>query len=78
MHDKVEQIQILLILVFKLPISNSGADLGFWERGGPIKIFTTGGGYGRGRAPSRDSKHGCFESWTISLIIRALRYMIYK
>ena len=21
-----------------------------WERGGPINIFTTGGGYGRGRA----------------------------
>ena len=24
--------------------------------GGLINIFTTGGGYGRGRAPSRDSK----------------------
>ena len=34
----------------------AGADPGFWERGGPINIFTTGGGYGRGRAPSRDSK----------------------
>ena len=34
----------------------SGADPGFWERGGPINIFTSGGGYGRGRAPSRDSK----------------------
>ena len=35
----------------------SGADPGFWEKGGgPINIFTTGGGYGRGRAPSRDSK----------------------
>ena len=34
----------------------AGADLGFWKRGGVINIFTTGGGYGRGRAPSRDSK----------------------
>ena len=25
-------------------------------KGGRINIFTTGGGYGRGRAPSRDSK----------------------
>ena len=33
-----------------------GADPGFWERGGLINIFTTGGGYGRGSAPSRDSK----------------------
>ena len=35
-----------------------GADPGFWERGGLLNIFTTGGGggYGRGRAPSRDSK----------------------
>ena len=30
---------------------DSGADLGFWERGGLINIFTTG----EGRAPSRDS-----------------------
>ena len=37
-------------------IFNSGADPGFWERGGLINIFKTGGGYGRGRAPSRDSK----------------------
>ena len=29
----------------------TGADPGFWERGGPINIFTPGGGYGRGRAP---------------------------
>ena len=35
--------------------SVEGADPGFWERGGPINIFTTGGGYGRGRASSRDS-----------------------
>ena len=34
----------------------SGADPGFRERGGLINIFTTGGGYGRGSAPSRDSK----------------------
>ena len=34
----------------------AGADPGFWERGGLLNIFTTGGGYGRGRAPSRDSK----------------------
>ena len=34
----------------------AGADPGFWERGGLIKLFRTGGGYGRGRAPSRDSK----------------------
>ena len=34
----------------------TGADLGLWKRGGLINIFTTGGGYGRGRAPSRDSK----------------------
>ena len=34
----------------------SGADPGFWERGGLIKIYTSGGGYGRGRAPSRDGK----------------------
>ena len=27
-----------------------------WERGGLINIFTSGGGYGRGRAPSIDSK----------------------
>ena len=33
-----------------------GADPGFWERGGLIIIFKTGGGYGRGRAPCRDSK----------------------
>ena len=33
-----------------------GADPGFWERRGLINIFTTGGGYGGGRAPSRDSK----------------------
>ena len=33
----------------------SGADPGFWERGGLINIFTTGGGYGRGHATSRDS-----------------------
>ena len=33
-----------------------GADPGFGERGGLINIFTTGGGYGRGRVPSRDSK----------------------
>ena len=32
------------------------ADPGFWERGGLINIFTTGGGYGKGSAPSRDSK----------------------
>ena len=31
----------------------AGADPGFW---GLINIFTTGGGYGRGRAPSLDSK----------------------
>ena len=36
--------------------SHAGADLGLWKRGGLINIFTTGGGYGRGRAPSRDSK----------------------
>ena len=39
---------------------SSGADPGFWEGGGGggglINIFKTGGGYGRGRAPSRDSK----------------------
>ena len=29
----------------------AGADPGFWERGGLLNIFTTGGGYGRGRAP---------------------------
>ena len=34
----------------------TGADPGLWERGGPINIFTTGGGNGRGRAPSRDCK----------------------
>ena len=34
----------------------TGADPGFWERGGLINIFTTGGEYGRGSAPSRDSK----------------------
>ena len=34
----------------------SGADPGFWERGGLLNIFTTGGGHGRGRAPSRDRK----------------------
>ena len=34
----------------------AGADPGFWERGGLLNIFTTGGGYGRGRAPSCDSK----------------------
>ena len=34
----------------------AGADPGLWERGGPINKFSTGGGYGRGRAPSRDSK----------------------
>ena len=27
-----------------------GANPGFWERGGLINIFTTGGGYGMGRA----------------------------
>ena len=32
-------------------------DLG--KGGGLINIFTTGGGYGRGRAPSRDSKGVC-------------------
>ena len=37
-------------------IPDTGADPGFWERGGLINIFKTGGGYGRGRAPSRDSK----------------------
>ena len=26
----------------------AGADPGFWERGGLINIFTTGGGYRRG------------------------------
>ena len=26
------------------PLYNSGADPGFWERGGLINIFTTGGG----------------------------------
>ena len=31
-----------------------GADPGFWERGCVINIFTTGGGYGRGRAPFHD------------------------
>ena len=36
--------------------TESGADPGFWERGGLINIVKTGGGYGRGRAPSRDSK----------------------
>ena len=36
--------------------SSAGADPGFWERGGLINIFKTRGGYGRGRAPSRDSK----------------------
>ena len=35
---------------------SAGADPGFWERGGLINIFTAGGGYGRGRASSRDSK----------------------
>ena len=46
-----------------------GADPGFWERGGGgggglINIFTTGGGYGWGRAPFRDSKGvwGCADS----------------
>ena len=34
----------------------AGADPGFWERGGLINIFTTGGGYGRGISPSCDSK----------------------
>ena len=34
----------------------TGADPGFWERGGLINIFTTGGGYGRGISPSCDSK----------------------
>ena len=28
-----------------------GADPGFWERGGSINIFTTGGGYGRSVPP---------------------------
>ena len=27
-------------------------------KGGPINISTTGGGYGRGHTPSRDSKGG--------------------
>ena len=35
---------------------HSGADPGFGKGGGPINVFTTGGGHGRGRAPSRDSK----------------------
>ena len=35
---------------------HAGADPGFWERGGLLNIFTTGGGHGRGRAPSRDRK----------------------
>ena len=26
----------------------TGADPGFWERGGSINIFTSGGGYGGG------------------------------
>ena len=43
-------------------LHSSGADPGFGERGGGmINIFTTGGGYGRGCAPSRDSKGGLGE-----------------
>ena len=34
----------------------AGADPEFWERGGLINIFTTGGGFGRGRAPPVTAK----------------------
>ena len=34
----------------------TGADPGFWVRGGLINIFTTGGGYERGRAPPVTAK----------------------
>ena len=34
---------------------HAAADPGFLEGGGLITIFTSGGGYWRGRAPSRNS-----------------------
>ena len=48
----------------------TGADPGLWERGGLINIFTTGGGYGRGSAPSRDSKGVWGEAPAAFLLLR--------
>ena len=46
------------------------ADPGFWERGGLINIFTTGGGEGRGSVPSRDSKGVWGEAPAAFLLLR--------
>ena len=35
---------IIMCLYMATDYNNSGADPRFWERGGPINIFTTGGG----------------------------------
>ena len=45
-----------LMTVQKTSYLSKQKDQGFGKGGDTIKIFTTGGGYARGRAPSRDSK----------------------
>ena len=53
-HAICEHVASKYIILTNLHVQ--GRIQGFGKGGGPINIFTTGGGYGRGRAPSRDSK----------------------